>query len=742
MKHYRLTGISVSVENPSLEDQVTLKLPAPSPRPTRLQRMHPWHWAALALVIAFSAFLNFFQLQQNGYGNLFYASAVKSMLMNWHNFFFVSFDPAGFVTVDKPPVDLWLQTLSASIFGFSGFSLLLPQALAGVITVVLVFHLVRRSFGPGAGLISALVMATTPIVVAISRNNDLDMMLVMVVVFAAWAVIVAAEKGQLRWLLLGVVLVGIGFNVKMLEAYLAVPALGLLYLLAAPRKLWVRLAHLGLALVILLAVSLSWVLTVDLTPAADRPYVDSTTTNSELELAIGYNGIDRLVHISGGEKPPSEKHASPRSDEDTSLQPPLALLSSSLVHLFSTLVTEPVTTATGGSEIGSAGPLRLLTLPLGGQIGWLIPVALLAMLTLAWHRRWHWPLSVEQQALVFWGMWLLVTLIFFSMANSFHAYYTVTMAPAISALTGIGLVTLWHDYRSRAVRDWRKWMLPLVFVVAVASQVTVLVQYPGWSVWISPLVIVLAVLTALALVLIPLFAGLLRLPQNVVPAVMRVATLSGILVLLFSPLVWSSVSLTYPADGGSPLAGPRTMDVQEAWAELAKSEQANSSGQYILPKRERKLANYLLLHQGNAKFLLGTLTSLDAAPFILATGQAVMSLGGFGGNDPILTTADLQAYIVSGDIRFFLLSFFVKVKKTATSEIEEFSPTGGQNYVLVSWVAKHCHLVPDQNWENGSYVTVWKGKEKLEEFRPSGNLEHSGNTVTTNRLYDCASISA
>jgi 4-amino-4-deoxy-L-arabinose transferase-like glycosyltransferase len=736
-------GISVSVETPFLEDQVTLKLPTLAPRRARLRRMRPWHWAALTIVIAFSAFLNFFQLQQNGYGNLYYAPAVKSMLLNWHNFFFVSFDPAGFVTVDKPPVDLWLQTLSAKILGFSGFSLMLPQALAGVITVVLVFHLVRRSFGPGAGLISALAMATTPIAVAISRSNNLDMMLVMVVVFAAWAVIVAAEKGQLRWLLLGAVLVGIGFNVKMLEAYLTVPALGLLYLLAAPRKWWVRLSHLGLALLVLLAISLSWVLTVDLTPAADRPYVDSTTSNSELDLALGYNGINRLVHTSGGKKPPPEKHTSPRSEEDTSLQPPLALLSSSLVHL-SSLVTEPdpVTTATGGSEIGSAGPLRLLTLPLAGQIGWLIPLALLAMLTLAWHHRWHWPLSVEQQALVFWGTWLLVTLIFFSMAYAFHAYYIVTMAPAISALTGIGLVTLWHDYRSRSARDWRKWMLPLVFVPVVASQVTVLVQYPGWSIWMSPLLIVLAALSALALVLIPLFAAVLRLPQNVAPAAVRVVMLPGILALLFSSLVWSSISLTYPAIGGSPLAGPRTMDVQQAWAELAKSEPTNSSSQYTLPKSEQKLVNYLLLHHGNTTFLFGTLTSSTAAPFILATGQAVMSLGGYGGNDPILTIADLHAHIVSGDIRFFLFPFNFKVKKTATSEIEEFSPTGGQNGVLVSWVAEHCQLVPALYWENGRYVTVQKGKEKLKEFRPWGIGEHSSNTGTITRLYDCANISA
>jgi 4-amino-4-deoxy-L-arabinose transferase-like glycosyltransferase len=254
-----------------------------------------WDRIALLAILLVSGFLGFFNAWNEGYGNPFYAAGVKSMLTSWHNFFFASFDPGGYVTVDKPPVALWLQTLSAWIFGFKGWSLILPQALAAMISVAMVYYLVKRSFGKAAGLIAALAMALTPIVAATSRTNELDMILVMVVLFAAWALLAAAEKGSLKLLLVAVTLVGLGFNVKMLEAFMVLPACYLVYLLAPSLKFGKKLLHLLCATVLLLVVSLSWVTVVDLTPVSQRPYVDNSRTNSELELAIGYNGIQRVL---------------------------------------------------------------------------------------------------------------------------------------------------------------------------------------------------------------------------------------------------------------------------------------------------------------------------------------------------------------------------------------------------------------------------------------------------------------
>src|SRR4051812_7034768 len=188
-----------------------------------LKASSPWYRLALAAVLILSAFLNLFRLTSEGYANEYYSAGVKNMLTSWHNFFFVSFD-AGFVTVDKPPLGLWIQAASAELFGFHGWSLLLPQALAGVLSVALLYRLVSSAFGPVAGLVAALVLAVTPVAVAVERTNNSDGLLVLTVLIAAWMVIRAVETGRLGWLLAGAVVVGLGFNTKMLEAFLVLPA--------------------------------------------------------------------------------------------------------------------------------------------------------------------------------------------------------------------------------------------------------------------------------------------------------------------------------------------------------------------------------------------------------------------------------------------------------------------------------------------------------------------------------------
>src|SRR3989475_7919187 len=263
------------------------------------KRLFARHRFALGGIFLISAFMNFYQLGKNGYGS-YYPAAIRSMLDSWHNFFFVAYDPGGFVSIDKPPVGFWLEAASAKLFGFNSVSILLPQALAGVLSVWLLYYLVRRHFGVVAGLLAALALALNPISVVTNRNITIDSTLALVLLLGAWAVMRAAETGRLRWLLLSAAIVGIGFNVKMLEAYLVVPAYGLLYLLAAPISLWKRVGQLALAGVVLLAISLSWALVVDLTPASLRPYVGSSQNNSEISLALGYNGINRLIGQFGG----------------------------------------------------------------------------------------------------------------------------------------------------------------------------------------------------------------------------------------------------------------------------------------------------------------------------------------------------------------------------------------------------------------------------------------------------------
>ncbi|GCF08927.1 glycosyltransferase family 39 protein [Dictyobacter arantiisoli] len=656
-----------------------------------------WSRSALGAVLLLSIVMDFFQLGQNGYGNLYYAAGVRSMTDSWHNFFFVSLDPGGFVTVDKPPVGFWLQTLSSKIFGFTPFSIFFPQALCGVLSVLLLYMLVRRHFGVVAGLVASLVLALTPISVVTNRNNTIDSVLALALLLAAWAVIQAAESGKLRWLLLSAGLVGLGFNVKMAEAYLIIPALGLVYLLCAPRKIWTRSWHLLLALLVLLVVSLSWAAIVDLTPVSQRPYVGSTKDNSELSLAFGYNGLNRL-HITVGDN----NHTSATGKQSTT------------VRREDVKVTRPAANNSSGSFLLL---FHLFTVSLGSQIAWFLPCALLGMLALVWQRRPNFQKDRQQLGLVLWGIWFLTMAVFFSLDNSFHQYYLVVLAPGLSACVGIGLVTMWQDYRRAG---WRGWLLPLTLALTAFAQVYIVTSYPLWSQWLIPLVGGVMLLVVILLLILRLLAwGLGRMNSVLVGSGLALVCLA-LLALLIAPTLWSGYVVMHNTESSFPTAGPNAHE---------KTAPALPKALVELVNVDHKLVAYLIAHQGNTQFLVATPSSGTADPLILSTNKPVMALGGFGGSDPIVTTADLKELIVQQKVRFFLLSASTRnvhavVDGLSSAYRASVSAAGsklggsGQQEGVPTWVASNCKLVPTSKWRS---------------------TKGGGNTSTLH-LYDCADM--
>ena len=256
--------------------------------------------APLLGAVVLAALLNTWALAQNGYANAYYSAGVKSMLESWHNFVFLSADPAGLISIDKPPLGLWLQTASAKLFGFTPLSLLLPQAIAGVIAVAALYLIVRKRFGTFAATVSALTLAVFPAFVAVSRDNNVDTLLILLMTLACGAGLRASETGRLRTLLGSAILVALAFNTKALAAYLVVPGIAAGYLWCAPGSLRRRLGQLLVAGVVCGVLSLAWIVAVDLTPASQRPFVGSSTDNSELGLTFGYNGFGRIGNQKGG----------------------------------------------------------------------------------------------------------------------------------------------------------------------------------------------------------------------------------------------------------------------------------------------------------------------------------------------------------------------------------------------------------------------------------------------------------
>ena len=261
-----------------------------------------WELVSFATILALGFILRLYALARNGFGNEYYSAGVFSMTRSLHNFFFNAFDPAGILALDKPPIALWVQVASARLFGFEPLSVLMPQAIEGMVSVVVVWHLVRRQFGAKPGLLAALLMAITPISVAVDRSSNTDSCLVMVLLLAAWALLVAAECGSWRLLLLAMALVGVAFNVKMMAAFVVLPVFALTYWLGdakRPGHRWRRPIHLAAGGVVCFAVSVTWIGAVELTPAFERPFVDSSPTNSMLDLVVGHNGLQRFLPRGG-----------------------------------------------------------------------------------------------------------------------------------------------------------------------------------------------------------------------------------------------------------------------------------------------------------------------------------------------------------------------------------------------------------------------------------------------------------
>lgn len=651
---------------------------------TRATKMSLWHIVALSVIMALAIFLHFYNLHQEGYGNLYYAAAVKSMLLNWHNFFFVSFDPAGFVSVDKPPLGLWVQAAFAAALGFSGLSVHLPQAIAGVLSVWVLFVIVKRTFGVGAALIAALVLTLTPISIAANRNNTMDSQLVLTSLLAAWAALVAAERGQLRWLLLSAIWIGIGFNIKMLQAFMIVPAVFGAYFIAAPVSIFRRLWHSLIAAAVMLIISLSWAVVVDLTPPGLRPYVGSSDNNTVMELIVGHNGASRLGALGGLLGIESTRH-----------QPPAANTSSPTPR---NDAPDPQGNAPRGmsNETGEAGVFRLFNEQLGGQASWLLPMAFVCAIAAAWQSRFRWPLSAVHTSMLFWLGWLVPQVVFFSFAGLFHRYYLEMLSPAIAALVGAGLASLWIDYTTR---HWRGWLLPAVMAIGLATNVYLVLAFPEWAVWIIVGSVSLFAVSALAL------WTLRALPHNRWLSAAQGAAFAAALAGLFiAPAAWSLTPVLYGGDAGLPYASPA----------LGQNARGSVGGAQNRIAVAEPVLTYIQSQNSQATYTLATLNANSAAPFILSSDEVVIALGGFSGRDAILNESELAEQVASGEMRFFLLS--ADNRQPAGAPPQPFSnnpPKGGNpppfnpsanappnapspnqaSSNISRWVTEHCALV-------------------------------------------------
>jgi 4-amino-4-deoxy-L-arabinose transferase-like glycosyltransferase len=578
----------------------------------RLERLRVWRsppdqprWARPAL-LAVAA------LAAAGYtwgiGNVnlepFYGAAARSMSQSWHNFIFGAFDPWGTVTVDKLPGALWVQALSLRIFGFHLWAIVLPQVVEGALTVLALYRAVRRVAGAGAGLVAAFVLAVSPVTVLLNRGNISDSLLILLLVLAADATTKALVTGKMGSLVMAGVWVGLAFQAKMVQAWLVVPALFGVYLVAAPaRALARRLGHVALATVVMVIVSLSFMTAVTAVPAHDRPYVDGSCDNSIFSQVFLYNGLDRFavtrVHQQGCSKP---SHF---------------LVEAGKVGAALGLGTDSIPPGWG----------RLLHGPFGRDDGWFVIPSVVAAAGLLLSRRRQPRTDALRSAALLWSGWAVLTWAFFSEGRYLNSYYLAALIPSLAALCGLGAAAAWrhrHAVRTRVV----------VLVTVLASTAYALALVPaaaGVRPWIIGSVIAVAALATGIL-----GASLWRRHVSRWTITCGLA-LAGI--ALGSTSAWASGSVVVAGEGpfDTPYQSPKITYLSQG-----------------IPAYNRTTEWPLLVKFADAippTVAADVLeSSYVASQDIFATGHEFLPIGGFTGEVPTPTLSQLIGYIAAGRV--------------------------------------------------------------------------------------------
>jgi len=648
--------------------------PVPSARPGRSGRMArvlrarpddpAWARPALLALLVATALLYLVGLSRNGWANEFYAAAAQAGTESWKAFLFGSLDRSNFITVDKPAGFLWPMELSARIFGVSYWSLLVPQALAGIVTVGALYTTVRRWFGPAAAVVAGLVMALTPVATLIFRFNDPDAFITLTATLAAYAITRAIESGRTRWVAIAGVVLGVGFLGKMLAGFLALPALALAYLVCGPAKLGKRIWQLLIGGAALLATAGWWVAIVLLTPAADRPFVGSTTDNNILNLTFGYNGLSRLTGNRGG-APGGAGRAAGRGFGGAAGDAARGLGGGA---------GGPGGFggrgggAAGGALGGGSGLTRLFGSEWGGQISWLIPAALIAFAVMLWVSRRSARTDRTRAAAIMFGGWLVVAgLVLSYMSGTTHSYYSIALAPPIGALVGIGAVGLW-----RIRRTWFARAAMAAGIAATSAWAWVLLgRSPGWYPWVRIAIVIAAVVAIAAILAGPALRALsARWGSALAVGTVTLAAIAG----LGGPLAYSVDTAASSYSGASPSAGPALTAARGGPGGGAGFGRGGFAG---LGGRARGVgagrapggfgggggnatvssAFARLLENGASRYEWTAATdgSDSAASMELATGGIpVMAIGGFRGTDPAPSLARFEKLVAAHKIHYYV----------------------------------------------------------------------------------------
>jgi 4-amino-4-deoxy-L-arabinose transferase-like glycosyltransferase len=591
-------------------------------------------WAAVALITLGAAVLRLVHIGKVD-PDPFYDAAVRSMGLSWHNFFFGAFEPGGSVSIDKPPVDLWLQVASVKLLGFSSTTLKLPEAFAGILSVPLLFAAVRRMWSTTAGLVAAVGLAVLPVEVITSRSDTMDGVMMALIVLALWLIVRACETGRHAWLLAGAAALGIAFDVKLLESLVALPGLALLAYLGMPGPRRRRLAQMLATGAVYVAVALAWLGATLLFPAHDRPYAIGSTNGSAWNAAFVFNGTDRL----GGKSPePQQTVYEPGHHYPVATQ-------SERDHI-------PIVPPSPTRLLATVGPLSGERLGLELLLALLLGIPALLAGVLADRRAVVETEAVEEEVHEHGGgsapepdspeqrlrlavavgliVWVLTGIVLFSVQIRLHPRYVEGFMPAVAAMLGIGVA--WAGSIGRDATGNRVRLIALIVALVATVYYVERLEYGRTGVWWISLAGTLGALMLAALTRL----GLRDVRDD--SGSTRAMWLGG-----------AAIALTLVAMLALPLS-----------ADVAAIENNVSDAGYVgaLPAEEQHLlSSYLRAHQGPARYEVAAESATDIGSLIVQDARPVLVLTTYDAR-VFTNVAKLQRLIKRGEVRYAFLNTF------------------------------------------------------------------------------------
>ena len=558
----------------------------------------------LLLVIAGSVY--FWDLSVNGWGNPYYAAAAQAGSMDWGAFLFGSADAGNGLTVDKPPLHLWLLALSVKVFGLSSWSVLAPQALMGMATVLLVYRSALAWGSARLAFVAGVLVVFTPVATMMFRFNNPDTLLLLLWALTAFLLIKSIRQNAPRYLYIAAFILGTAFLCKQFQSWILVPAVAAAFLAFGNSNLMSRLRRLMIAAVVMVLPPAAWIAVAELTPASDRPWIGGSVSNSFLELTFGYNGFGRLTGQT------QFGAINPKDFE--------------------------------GVVGYDAGILRLLTINYAPEVAWFLPLALVGavFLVVGLFRRKFDRLEAFISLLVL--VWFATTFTVLSfMTGDIHPYYTCMLAIPMACLSAHALETFWVNRTRTSFRRGAA-LLTLFCLLVTAGILTWFQEWQPWAGFATKS----AALTAAA------FLGLSIGAKR--PRINNLAHIVAAASVLLVPFLFVVESIAIPQQGSFPISGP--VPSVESWHRRdAEQLRLDEKGKYSEARGEPvvpQIASRLEGVSSDARWAAATTGSQNAALYQLATGRSVMSIGGFSTGDVYPPLMDFQKLVADKKIAYYI----------------------------------------------------------------------------------------